>query len=52
MPAITLSAAHARLHADSAFFSLAERRPDMDAGLHACAREGVGDYPGFLAARE
>ena len=52
MPAITLSAAHASLHADSGFEALAVRRPDIDAGLHACAREGVGEYPGFLAAFE
>lgn len=32
------------------FQSLAERRPDIDAGVYAYAREGFGDYPGFLSA--
>ncbi|ONG54033.1 arginine-ornithine antiporter [Pseudoroseomonas deserti] len=32
------------------FQALAERRPDLDAGVYAYAREGFGDYPGFLAA--
>jgi arginine:ornithine antiporter/lysine permease len=32
------------------FQSLAERRPDIDAGVYAYAREGFGDYAGFLSA--
>ena len=32
------------------FHALAERRPDIDAGVYAYAREGFGDYPGFLSA--
>ena len=32
------------------FQSLAERKPDLDAGVYAYARAGFGDYPGFLAA--
>jgi arginine:ornithine antiporter/lysine permease len=32
------------------FQALAERRPDIDAGVYAYAREGFGDYAGFLAA--
>ena len=32
------------------FQALAERRPDIDAGVYAYAREGFGDYPGFLSA--
>ncbi len=32
------------------FQSLAERKPDMDAGVYAYARAGFGDYPGFLSA--
>jgi arginine:ornithine antiporter/lysine permease len=32
------------------FQSLAERKPDLDAGVYAYAREGFGDYPGFLSA--
>ncbi len=27
------------------FQALAERRPDIDAGVYAYAREGFGDYP-------
>ena len=32
------------------FQALAERKPDIDAGVYAYAREGFGDYPGFLSA--
>jgi arginine:ornithine antiporter / lysine permease len=32
------------------FQTLAERRPELDAGVFAYAREGFGDYPGFLSA--
>lgn len=32
------------------FQSLAERKPDLDAGVYAYARAGFGDYPGFLSA--
>jgi len=32
------------------FQALAERRPDIDAGVYAYARAGFGDYPGFLSA--
>ena len=32
------------------FQALAERRPDIDAGVYAYAREGFGDYAGFLSA--
>ncbi|MEK9279517.1 MULTISPECIES: basic amino acid/polyamine antiporter [unclassified Bradyrhizobium] len=32
------------------FQSLAERKPDLDAGVYAYAKEGFGDYPGFLSA--
>ena len=32
------------------FQALAERRPELDAGVFAYAREGFGDYPGFLSA--
>ncbi|MBN8490529.1 MAG: amino acid permease [Burkholderiales bacterium] len=32
------------------FQALAERRPDIDAGVYAYAREGFGDYPGFISA--
>ncbi|CAB3799708.1 Arginine/ornithine antiporter [Paraburkholderia ultramafica] len=32
------------------FQSLAERKPEMDAGVFAYARAGFGDYPGFLSA--
>src|SRR5580692_965919 len=32
------------------FQSLAERKPDMDAGVFAYAKAGFGDYPGFLSA--
>jgi len=32
------------------FQALAERRPDIDAGVYAYAREGFGDYPGHLSA--
>jgi len=32
------------------FQSLAERKPDMDAGVYAYARAGFGDYVGFLSA--
>jgi arginine:ornithine antiporter / lysine permease len=34
----------------SVFQALAERRPELDAGVFAYAREGFGDYPGFLSA--
>ncbi|WP_313955398.1 basic amino acid/polyamine antiporter [Stenotrophomonas rhizophila] len=32
------------------FQMLAERKPDLDAGVFAYAKEGFGDYPGFLSA--
>jgi arginine:ornithine antiporter/lysine permease len=32
------------------FQSLAERKPDLDAGVYAYARAGFGDYVGFLSA--
>ena len=32
------------------FQALAERKPKIDAGVYAYAREGFGDYPGFLSA--
>jgi amino acid transporter len=32
------------------FQALAERKPDIDAGVFAYAREGFGNYPGFIAA--
>ena len=32
------------------FQSLAERRPDLDAGVLAYAKAGFGDYPGHLSA--
>lgn len=32
------------------FQSLAERKPDIDAGVYAYAKAGFGDYPGFLSA--
>lgn len=32
------------------FQSLAERKPHLDAGVFAYAKEGFGDYPGFLSA--
>lgn len=32
------------------FQLLAERKPDLDAGVFAYAKEGFGDYPGFLSA--
>lgn len=32
------------------FQALAERKPDLDAGVYAYARAGFGDYPGFLSA--
>src|SRR5579859_751046 len=32
------------------FQSLAERKPDLNAGVYAYAKEGFGDYPGFLSA--
>ena len=32
------------------FQALAERKPDIDAGVYAYARAGFGDYPGFLSA--
>src|SRR5262249_8572931 len=32
------------------FQTLAERKPDMDAGVYAYARAGFGDYCGFLSA--
>ena len=31
------------------FQSLAERKPDLDAGVYAYAKAGFGDFPGFLA---
>jgi arginine:ornithine antiporter/lysine permease len=32
------------------FQALAERKPDLDAGVDAYSRAGFGDYPGFLSA--
>ncbi len=32
------------------FQFLGERKPDLDAGVFAYAKEGFGDYPGFLSA--
>ncbi len=32
------------------FQFLAERKPALDAGVYAYAKEGFGDYPGFLSA--
>lgn len=32
------------------FQNLANRRPDIDAGVFAYAKEGFGDFPGFLSA--
>ena len=32
------------------FLRLAQRRPDLDAGVYSYAREGFGRYPGFLSA--
>jgi arginine:ornithine antiporter/lysine permease len=32
------------------FQSLAEPKPDLDAGVVAYAKAGFGDYPGFLSA--
>lgn len=32
------------------FQLLAERKPDLDAGVFAYAKAGFGDYPGFLSA--
>ena len=32
------------------FQFLAERKPDLDAGVYAYAKAGFGDYPGFLSA--
>src|SRR5215510_7404184 len=32
------------------FQNLAERKPDLDAGVYAYAKEGFGHYPGFLSA--
>jgi arginine:ornithine antiporter / lysine permease len=32
------------------FQTLAERKPDMDAGVYAYAKAGFGNYPGFLSA--
>lgn len=32
------------------FQALAERKPDLDAGVYAYAKAGFGNYPGFLAA--
>ena len=32
------------------FQFLAERKPSLDAGVFAYAKEGFGDYPGFLSA--
>ena len=31
------------------FQTLAERKPDLDAGVYAYAKAGFGDYPGFLS---
>ncbi|OWV92847.1 arginine-ornithine antiporter [Rhizobium sp. R72] len=32
------------------FQTLSERRPDLDAGIYAYAKEGFGNYAGFLSA--
>src|SRR5215470_19998007 len=32
------------------FQFLGERKPEMNAGVHAYAKAGFGDYPGFLSA--
>lgn len=32
------------------FQALAERKPDLDAGVYAYAKAGFGSYPGFLSA--
>ena len=32
------------------FQALAERKPELDAGVYAYAKEGFGDYLGFLSA--
>ncbi len=32
------------------FQALAERKPDIDAGVFAYAKAGFGDYPGFISA--
>ncbi|MEX3845049.1 basic amino acid/polyamine antiporter [Paraburkholderia sp. BR10882] len=32
------------------FQALAERKPNLDAGVFVYAKEGFGDYPGFLSA--
>jgi arginine:ornithine antiporter/lysine permease len=32
------------------FQALAERKPDIDSGVFAYAREGFGNYPGFISA--
>jgi arginine:ornithine antiporter/lysine permease len=32
------------------FQALAERKPDLDAGVYSYAKAGFGDYPGFLSA--
>src|SRR6476619_3652275 len=32
------------------FQALAQRKPDLDAGVFAYAKAGFGDYPGFLSA--
>ncbi|WP_026615675.1 basic amino acid/polyamine antiporter [Ensifer aridi] len=32
------------------FQALAERKPDLDAGVYAYAKAGFGNYPGFLSA--
>lgn len=32
------------------FQFLAQRKPDLDAGVYAYAKEGFGDYPGYLSA--
>ena len=32
------------------FQALAERKPNLDAGVYAYAKAGFGDYPGFLSA--
>src|SRR5215475_9099843 len=31
------------------FQALAERKPNLDAGVYAYAKAGFGDYPGFLS---
>ena len=32
------------------FQTLAQRKPDIDAGVYAYARAGFGDYMGFFSA--